>query len=109
MDATIAAIPRLPFAHDAFSDVGPEVVELVLRDVPLQATEINVWRAVKAWSDGFFDIMSDDDLDGSPTASPPGEAARGPIVPEALKTILQFVDLDCINWQEVNEVRTGVL
>lgn len=104
MDTTRAAIPNLAFATDAFQDVGPEVVELILRDVPLQATEIVVWRAVKAWSDTFFDNLSDDGLDMSPTASsPPEDKESGPVVPEALKHILQFVDLDCINWKEVTE------
>ena len=42
VDCTIEVIPQLKFTRDAFQDVGPEVVELVLRDVPLCASEIEV-------------------------------------------------------------------
>jgi hypothetical protein len=100
VDATISAIPTLPFTLDAFSDIGPEVVEHVLRDVPLLATEIEVWRAVKKWADEFFDL-------GDPAFSSPRSAEADdspPVVPEALKVILQFIDLDCISWKEVQEV-----
>ena len=101
VDATVAAIPTLPFKQDAFASVNPEVVELVLRDVPLNATEIEVWRAVKAWADEFFDLLSDPDF--SPSCSPREEDAE-PVVPEALKGILKSIDLACINWQEVCQV-----
>jgi hypothetical protein len=102
VDETIKVIPTLSFTHDAFSDVGPEVVELVLRDVSLKAAEIEVWRAVKEWADGFFDDLSDPDF--SPTCSPTQAEESGPVVPEALKMILQFIDLDCISWKEVVDV-----
>ena len=103
VDATIEVIPTLHFTRDAFQEVGPEVVELVLRDVPLRASEIEVWRAVKAWADEFFDDLSDPDF--SPSCSP-REEEPVPVVPEALRTILQFIDLDCIRWQEVVDVRS---
>jgi hypothetical protein len=100
---TIAVIPSLTFTRDAFQEAGPEVVELVLRDVPLQAVEVEVWRAVKEWADGFFDDLSDPDL--SPTCTSLAEDAH-PVVPEALKTILQFIDLECISWKDVVEVQS---
>jgi hypothetical protein len=102
VDATIKVIPMLPFTPDAFADVNPEVVELVLRDVPLQATELEVWRAVKQWCDDFFDLH--DPAFGSPRSSETDDAPQ--VVPEGLKPILQFIDLDCISWKEVQEVCT---
>jgi hypothetical protein len=160
VDSTVEVIPTLAFSRDVFADVGPEVVELVLRAVPLRTSEIEVrpqfyalqnpqeprppgvclsrrlrtsapllhlrqhvrardrhrvcmhatwravaqvWRAVKAWADEFFDDLSDPDL--SPSCSPKEEDAA-PVVPEALKSILQYIDLDCIMWKEVAEART---
>ena len=103
VDATVDAMSALPFTADCFQDVGPEVLELVLRDVPLATTEIEVWRAVKAWSDAFFDLF---DPDFSPSCSPTAEDADAePVVPDALKSILRHIDLDCISWPEVVAVR----
>lgn len=94
-------IPTLPFAADCFNvaDLNTEVVELVLRDVALDATELDVCRAVHTWAQEFFGMDSEDDPDDGTSS----EALL--LLPPDDQRILKHIDLRCVNANELREVR----
>lgn len=56
IDAMKHTIPGLKFTVDAFCRglVDPDTVELILRDVPLPADEVDVCRALAKWAEAYF-------------------------------------------------------
>lgn len=56
IDAMKNTLPGLSFTPDAFSRglVDPDTVELILRDVPLPADEVDVCRALSKWAEAYF-------------------------------------------------------
>eukprot|EP00892_Ulva_mutabilis_P001440 jgi/Ulvmu1/11297/UM074_0012.1 len=101
VDAMREVIPTLPFARDCFNvaHLNSAVVELVLRDVPLAASELDVCRAVYAWAQEFFGMDSDDeDESGDDTSN---EALL--LLPSDDQRILQHIDLRYVNASELRE------
>lgn len=94
-------IPTLPFTVDCFrvTDLNTDVVELVLRDVPLAASELDVCRAVHSWAQEFFGMDSDDDPDDGTSSD------NLFLLPQDDQRILQYIDLRCVNPNDIREVR----
>jgi hypothetical protein len=101
-------IPTLEFTVDCFKvkDLNTEVIELVLRHIPLQATELDVCHAVHAWAKDFFGVDSDDyDSDFDAPEDDPNYESEGLILaPEDLK-ITECVDLALVKASDIKEVR----
>lgn len=101
-------MPDLPFKQDCFKvrDLNTEVVELVLGHIPLQASELDVCRAVHAWAQDFFGVDSDDsdsdDARGEDQAAPSASLILGA---DDLK-ITDCIDLTFVNAMEIREVRS---
>ena len=104
VDAMREVIPSLPFTLDCFNvtDLNTDVVELVLRDVPLAASELDVCVAVCAWAQEFFGVDSDDDSGGDDDGASSEQLL---LLPRDDQRILQYIDLRCINAGELREVR----
>ena len=103
VDAMRDVIPRLEFTVDCFNvaDLNTEVVELVLRDIPLTAIELDVCRSVHAWAQEFFGIDSDEDTDTLPEDQASDDLL---ILPPEDRRILQHIDLGCVSAAEIREV-----
>lgn len=103
VDAMREAIPKLEFTVDCFNvaDLNTEVVELVLRDIPLNATELDACRAVHAWAQEFFGIDSDEDTDTLPEDQASDDLL---ILPPEDRRILKHIDLGCVCAAEIREV-----
>ena len=101
-------IPDLPFTLDCFKvrDLNTEVVELVLSHIPLQASELDVCRAVHAWAQDFFGVDTDDSEsdDGARDDDPTTESASLILGTDDLK-IVDCIDLSFVNAREIREVR----
>lgn len=103
VDAMRDAIPKLDFTVDCFNvaDLNTEVVELVLRDIPLSAIELDVCRSVHAWAQEFFGIDSDEDTDDLPEDQASDDLL---ILPPEDRRILKHIDLGCVSAAEIREV-----
>eukprot|EP00892_Ulva_mutabilis_P005304 jgi/Ulvmu1/3145/UM015_0185.1 len=103
VDAMRDVIPKLEFTVDCFNvaDLNTEVVELVLRDIPLNAIELDVCRCVHAWAQEFFGIDSDEDTDELPEDQASDDLL---ILPPEDRRILKHIDLSCVSASEIREV-----
>lgn len=57
IDSMKTSLPGLTFTVDAFSSRGgvdPYTVELIVRDVPLPADEVQVCHALSKWAEAYF-------------------------------------------------------
>lgn len=91
IDGMRSLIPSLTFTIDAFSRglVDPDTVELVLRDVPLPADEVDVCRALSKWAEAY-----DGDTDR------PGDG----FIPVD-DNIMRHIDLMFVSLHDTTEVR----
>jgi hypothetical protein len=104
------AIPNLQFRLDCFKvrDLNTEVVELVLRHIPLQATELDVCRAVHAWAQDFFGVDTDDS--DSEEATEEGEQSTASLILGADDLrITECIDLTFVNAMDIREVCSVLL
>lgn len=102
-------IPKLPFRTDCFRvrDLNAEVVELVLRHVPLQATELDVCRAVHAWAQDFFGVDTDDsESDEDRRDDDPSASSASLILGADDLKITDCIDLTFVNAMDIREVRS---
>lgn len=83
----------MSFSADAFSRglVDPYTVELVLRDVPLPADEVDVCRALSMWAEAYF---GDPDTSGDITGYIP-----------LSDNIMKHIDLLFVSRNDLIEVR----
>lgn len=94
-------VPRLTWDVDCFKKcrhVNIEVMNMVLREVPLPATELDVCRAVEQWALSYYG----DDLDDS---SPDLPEEEEPIIPnDDDRAILDHIDLSCIKSIDIKTI-----
>jgi hypothetical protein len=97
IDCMKNSLPSLRFTTDAFSRglVDPDTVELILRDVPLPADEVDVCRALSKWAGAYF---------GDPDSS--GELAGYIQIGDS---IMKHIDLLYVSRQDLIEVRDRLL
>ena len=93
IDSMRNTLPGLTFTPDTFSRglVDPYTVELVLRDVPVPANEVDVCRALSKWAEAYFG-----DPDGS------GDLAG--FIPVS-DSIMKHIDLLFVSRNDLIEVR----
>ena len=116
MDHAKDTIRRLPMPPDAFSTLGHaalsvDVLELVLRDVPLNAREIDVTSALAEWARQREEGWSDDEDGTQATGSVPfdnNQVADTPIRRDSLgvdQRLLNQIDLQAMSAEELCTVR----
>lgn len=112
VDAMREVIPKLPFRLDCFKvrDLNTEVVELVLRHIPLQATELDVCRAVHAWAHDFFGVDTvDSDSDSAAGEDDQAASSASLMLGADDLKIIDCIDLTFVNAREIREVRPRAL